>query len=139
MSHVPDSHGNPSGVRMLDVVVVAAACAAPFLVAKLGNSAERSDGAVWLVWVFAQAAAAFGMALWRPAFAMLGATMVIAAQPILVFLTSLASGEIGKPTRSTGGMAEVCIVAGFTVLFAPVPMFAAWLGRRESTRAGGAR
>jgi hypothetical protein len=59
--------------------------------------------------------------------------VIIAEQPVCVFLLLAAVGVLQRPSRSTGGLAVLCICAFVAAMFSPLPILASYAAVGRST------
>lgn len=87
-------------------------------------------GAAWPTWLTTTSVAAFALGWWWPSRGVWLAALLVVTQPLCVYIVNLASGEIQHPSRSTGGMAGVCIGSCIMLMCTPLPLFTAFIGAR---------
>jgi hypothetical protein len=87
------------------------------------------EGAFWFTWLVTMCASTFALAWLSPKAWVATAALLVVAQPVCVRL-SVSSEEIARPTRSTGGMAGVCIGSSLMLCSAPLFLFTGWMGAR---------
>ncbi len=87
------------------------------------------EGTGWLAWFAMLSIAAFVIGcIARARIAFCAAMLMVAVQSVGLYWTSAESGEIERPSRSTGGMAGVCIMSAFLFMGSPMVLLGAWGG-----------
>ena len=87
-----------------------------------------AHGSTWLLWLGTTGTSTLVLGwLWPKRWIEL-APLLLITQPVALYVLTAASGEIAHPANSTGGAVAVGIASCFMFMWAPVPLFTAWLG-----------
>ena len=87
-----------------------------------------------IVWLALMTIGAAVCGFLKPVRAWRWGAVIIAVQPVCIFLLAAAVGELQRPSRSTGGLAGVFIATCFSVFVSPLPILASYAaGRVKST------
>lgn len=87
-----------------------------------------------VVWLALMTIGAAVCGFLKPVRAWRWGAVIIAVQPVCVFLLSAAIGELERPSRSTGGMVMVAISTCFSVFVSPLPILAGYAAGRVRSR-----
>jgi ABC-type multidrug transport system permease subunit len=86
------------------------------------------EGAAQLSWVAIVLGGAAICGYVRPGRAWRWGAVIVAVQPVCVFVLLLVAGELHNPSGSTGGMAVMVIFGLFAALFVPLAILASLAG-----------
>lgn len=104
------------------------------------HSAGVGETPGWLAWFAMLSAAGFLLgSLSATRTAWIAAAIVVLLQPVGVYVTHLCSAPTETRTRSTGGMAGVCIISGFLLCGSPLVIAATAFGMHVRRRRAPAR